>query len=322
MTDEDIQKELKKLAERLDLKDLSETSKFPKFFEIDTVHACNARCVMCPVWKEPRKGGFMSNELFSKIVDEMKNYSDWINTVCLSRDGEPLLDKNIARKIKMLKDIGIKKVTLSTNASLLDEKKAKELIEAGLNDIMFSVDGATKETFEAIRKGLNFEEVRDNILRFIKLRDEYGEKPSIRIRMVLQEKNKNEGEDFKKFWKGKVRKQDTVYAKEMHSWGNQIENYEKKEGEIEKYSKVPCISPWSTMIIHFNGLVPLCGSDFDNKIILGNLNEQTMKGVWNSEEADKIRKIHKEGRRNEIPLCIGCNIWDLEVKKVYKEKDK
>ncbi len=308
--------ELKKLAERLNVKDVKDASSyFPKFFELDVAKMCNARCIMCPVWKNP--GGVMKEELFEKITREMGDYKDWINTVCLSRDGEPLIDKNLDKKIKLLKDYGIKKVTLSTNASLLDEDTAIKLIEAGLDDIMFSIDGTTKETFEAIRQGLNFEQVVDNVLNFIKIRGN-KEKPTIRIRMVLQEKNRNQEEDFKKFWAEKVGKQDTVYAKEMHNWGNQLDNYEGKENETEKYAKIPCISLWSTMIIHYDGKIPLCGSDFDNKYVLGDVSKQTIKEIWTSEKFNQLRKLHAEGKRNEISLCPACNIWDLGVKKIYK----
>ena len=42
----------------------------------------------------------------------------------------------------------------------------------------------------------------------------------------------------------------------------------------------------------------------------------------NTEELKKlaeIRKWHSSGDRNKIELCQGNNIWDLEIKKVYKK---
>ena len=73
------------------------------------------------------------------------------------------------------------------------------------------------------------------------------------------------------------------------------------------------------MVIHFNGKVPLCGCDFNNAYTLGDVNVQNIQEVWKSENYEKIRKIHSSGNRNEIPLCIGCNIWNLDEKYVYEK---
>ena len=94
---------LDKLASRLDLADIKESFYFPKYFEIETVNACNARCVMCTIddWEQSRNP-IMDEKLFSKFVDEISLYTDWIDTVCLNRDGEPTLDKNLHKKISRL----------------------------------------------------------------------------------------------------------------------------------------------------------------------------------------------------------------------------
>ena len=309
---------LKSLAERLNLEDLSQTFYFPKYFELETIRACNARCTMCTIPQWTTKGSKMQESLFSKISEEMSHYSGWINSVCLSRNGEPLLDKTLAEKIKILKHYGIKNVTFSTNASLLYEEKARELIESGLDDIRFSVDGATKETFEAVRKGLKYEEVLENCLRFIQLRNERGHIPRVQIRMVLQKANCHEEQVWRDFWKSKVSKNDIVYSKTMASWGNQLDSYEGQK-EIDRYALTPCISPWSTLIVHFNGKVPLCGCDFNHRVLLGDISTDSIQKVWQSQEYDNIRRLHASGNRNNIQLCRGCNIWDIEEKKVYNK---
>ncbi len=312
-----LEKELKFLADRLGLDNLSQAIDFPKYFEIETIRACNARCEMCPVWIHSEDHGRMEKKLFKKISTEMSNYSHWINSVCLSRNGEPLLDKFLPEKIKMLKEYGIKDVTFSTNASLLNTDKSIELIESGLDDIRFSIDGATKETFESIRKGLIFEEIVKNCLQFIKLRNERGHEPRIRIRMTLQDRNSHEEMQWKNFWRSKVSNNDFVYSKRINMWGNQLEGYDEKV-DVEKYSNIPCISLWSTMIVLYNGKVPLCGVDYKPLFELGDLNDSAIKQIWTSENYKNVKKIHSSGRRNDISLCRGCNIWDLKEKRIYK----
>ena len=63
-----LEKGLKSLADRLSLKNLSQALYFPKYFEVETIRACNANCTMCTVsqWKD--KNNRMSDKLFSKIT--------------------------------------------------------------------------------------------------------------------------------------------------------------------------------------------------------------------------------------------------------------
>ena len=130
----------KKLAKRIFLEDLNDCLKFPKYFEIESIRACNARCIMCTVnqWIV-HENPLMNFSLFEKIVEEMKNYSDWIEIVCFNRNGEPTLDKTIAQKVLMLKQIGIKKVRLITNGDLINSKLSESLLNSGIDKVIFLI---------------------------------------------------------------------------------------------------------------------------------------------------------------------------------------
>ena len=82
--------------------------------------------------------------MFEKIAAEMARYSDWIDAVCIQRAGEPLLDKKLGSRIQILKEAGIKKITMSTNASLLTQEKSVELLEAGLLQSLDRRDGLVR----------------------------------------------------------------------------------------------------------------------------------------------------------------------------------
>ena len=34
----------------------------------------------------------------------------------------------------------------------------------------------------------------------------------------------------------------------------------------------------------------------------------------------KIRDHHSSGNRNKIDICVGCQIWDSEIKSIYYKK--
>jgi len=312
--------ELDHIAQRLNLSDINETQYFPKYLQLETVRVCDARCPFCAIDQWDKSTPLMSDKLFEKIVSELAGYSHWIEAVCIQRAGEPLLDKKLGPRIKMLKDAGIKKVTMSTNASQLNQDKAIELLEAGLDDIMLSIDSIDKEAYEKIRIGLSFENVMNNIQGLFAVRDEIKPELIVRVRGVSfhdlnEEQGSKELERWEDFW-GKFKKpQDRIYMKQLHNWGNQVDLNSSKTGPGNGYYNDifhPCILPWSTMHITAMGIIALCSMDYDAKFSLGDLNHESITDVWRSDKWALIRGLHKSGNRNELAMCRGCKLFDLD----------
>ena len=299
----------KKLSQELGINNLNECIQFPKYFEIETVNACNARCVMCTVdeWTG-NDSVLMSDNLFDKYVKEVAKFSTWIEIICLNRDGEPTLDKNIALKIKKLKNVGIKKVRFVTNAQNLDEKLSKEVLEAGIDEIMFSIDSINKTTYESIRIKLDFDKVIKNTNAYIKLRNSINPSSKVTIRMVEMPQNTEEKEEWLNYWNNKVSKIDSVYTMPMHNWGSQFGkiNHDK----VKYYSTKACISPFSSMAIHSNGNVGICAADFNSKYLMGDFSKNTIQEIWQNNLFNEVRDSHLSQNRNNYEICQGCDIWD------------
>ena len=83
--------------------------KFPKYIEIETVNACNARCPMCTINDWERNYPVMKDDVWNKISDDIIKNKNHIKRVSLYRDGEPLIDKKMASRIHKLNKNGIKK---------------------------------------------------------------------------------------------------------------------------------------------------------------------------------------------------------------------
>ena len=303
------------LKQKLNLDRFEDYLRFPMYYEIETVNACNASCKMCTVNKWQRNGNpFMNDTLFRKMADELINNRNIVRTVNLSRDGEPLLDRKLEERITYLKKGRIKHITFSTNAALLTERRALSLLKSGLDEIMFSIDGLKKETFEKIRAGLNFEKITNNVLQFIKLRNSMATTVKIRVRMVIQKENLSEVEEWGKYWRGVLQKQDSVHAKNVHSWANTLENFIAVK-ETTKLS-TPCTSTFSTMIIRYNGDVTICPLDYDFKYVSGNIGDRSIKDIWqNGIHFKNFRELHLQGMRDEFDFCKGCRLWDSEESK-------
>lgn len=298
----------KEMAKRIYLDTLEECFYYPRYFTIETCNNCNAQCIMCPKGQKGIKNiQVMEDMLFNKILNEISQYSSWIMMICLNSDGEPLLDKGISTKIKKLKNIGIKHVNISTNASLLTPQKIEELLESGLDDIRISLDGYEKKTYEKIRRGLKYDVVKENVLNLIKMRDAAQSKMEIRIRMVELDENLQERKEWMEYWKSKLRKSDKVQIMPMHTWSQKIANEE--QGQIEFYSNKPCVSVFSSFTINYDGKVQLCDSDIEQQYIMGDIKENSIKDIWQGEKFEMIRKYHANGQRNHIKICRGCDHW-------------
>ncbi len=321
-TPQQLELEMRDLARRLKLENIAQAMRFPRFVLVETVHACNSRCPFCTVDKWKTDTPFMPDALFDKIADELIRHADWIFYVYLQKAGEPLLDKKIAPRIRRLKAGGIKRINLSTNASLLTETKAVELMEAGLDEIMLSIDSLEKEEYESLRPGLKFETVMDNIHTVFKMRDRIKPDMLIRIRGILfKDLETPEGkafiENWERFWNGLKKEQDRIYMKRPHSWGNQ----HSWQDNIPQYDLCyhPCILPWSTFNINSDGSVPLCGQDYEAKHCMGNVNDNTIQEIWTGEPFQEVRRLHSQGNRNELSFCRGCRLFDEEFS---LEKDR
>ena len=293
----------KELGKRIFLKELSECEMFPKYLEIEPVDICNARCVMCKAGRHEKngRGNVMSMELFEKIVMQLQPYAQWIEMISLTGRGESLLDRTLESKIQKLKDIGIKQICVSTNAALLSEERVKSLFSSGLNDLRISIDSVRKTVYEKIR-GLNFDDVIRNSEMAIRIRNEMFPDIPIRIRAVELPENEGEREEWEAFWLQRI--SDIDIAHFLPYVANQM-------GETSDIIvKKPCISPFSTMIIRSKGQVDLCCVDFTyGEMELGNVQESTIIEIWRGEKLRIVRKMHLEGKRDEISLCRGCVAW-------------
>ena len=134
---------------------------------------------MCGIDFDNRIKHVMTDQIFNKITEEISEYKEHIRKVNLYLDCEPLMDKYLHEKIHKLKRVGVGKVNIATNASILFANRIVEIIEAGLDEAYISIDSLSKEKYETIRKRLKFESVYNNILELINIRNQMKSNLSI-----------------------------------------------------------------------------------------------------------------------------------------------
>lgn len=129
--------------------------------------------------------------------------------------------------------------------------------------------------------------------------------------MIKQEENKDEWDNYYDFWTKYTSEVDRVYFHNIFNWGGQLDNYKSISKSFEP--NLPCVALWSLMVFFANGDVPLCNVDYNNKFSTGNVMKTSIKDLWSSKIMNSRRKLHLDGNKKDISLCINCNVWD-EVK--------
>jgi MoaA/NifB/PqqE/SkfB family radical SAM enzyme len=155
---------------------------------IEPTNLCNLDCRTCMrnVWDEPL--GKMSDETFLKVMDGVKQFSA-TPSVFFGGFGEPLVHPNIIDMVKSAKTAGAE-VELITNGILLNEMVSGKLMEAGLDRIWVSIDGATPESYEDVRLGAALPQVIENLMGLQKICTITGHSlPKLGIAFVAMKRN-------------------------------------------------------------------------------------------------------------------------------------
>jgi MoaA/NifB/PqqE/SkfB family radical SAM enzyme len=285
---------------------LHELVRYPKYVSIEVIDFCNARCVMCGVDPDRRSRQKLPPEIFDKLLGELAENAEHVRWVSLGGNGEALADSGLEDKVARLKQAGIRRVHVTTNASLLTEARAEGLLRAGIDYVGISLDSLDKATFEAIRIGLNFDDVYRNLRNFIWARDALRPETQIRIQMVAQDLNAGEQEDFMRHWTEHLMSHDQVVIQRVFGWGR-IRDLEPRSAAA---NAIPCITLWGSMDIYADGKVHMCCNDTNGDIVVGDTRTHSLAEIWQGPEMTRIRELHLNHQRHTIELCDGCMTWN------------
>ncbi len=146
----------------------------PYVIFVDPSDACNFKCNFCPtsdrvLMKEvQRPWQQMPLDIFRKIVDDISQFEQPLKVLRLYKDGEPLINKNLAEMIRYAKASSrILSVDTTTNASLLTKERGLELVEAGLDAVNISIYGVNDSQYQEFSSTkIRFSQILNNVRGF------------------------------------------------------------------------------------------------------------------------------------------------------------
>jgi MoaA/NifB/PqqE/SkfB family radical SAM enzyme len=269
---------------------------FPLHLDIESTNRCNLRCEYCTRNTMTDAVGDMDQALFERIIDEGARHG--LASIKLNRRGEPLLHPQLPGLIRYAKHKGVLDVQFNTNAMLLTQGKARAVIEAGLDRIIFSLDGVDKATFEAMRPGAVYETVARNIRDFVALRNDMGlSAPLTRVQMTVSAGNVDQVPGYIALWRDTVNKIGFNLRREPMPAGGE------KHGLGEQY---PCPQLWQRMAVYRDGETVMCCGDWHKRHVLGNAGRDSIADMWRSEPFEHVRSLHASGRPGDFFLCKDC----------------
>lgn len=266
---------------------------FPLHVDFEVSSRCNLSCPMCfrRHFNNSQEFVDMDFQLFAKGVDECA--SNNLYSIRLSWRGESTSHPQLLEMIKYAKKAGIKEVSFLSNGSILNTDFNMKLIEAGLDYITISVD-ALRENYNRLRNPLDFDQMVKEISNLYELKEKYGNGfPKIKVQGIYEYIN-NDIEEYLFTFENIT---DNISVNVKH-------DYELMN--VEQEDNLYCPYLWQRITITAFGLIPLCISDWDLDIPIGNLRECTIKDVWRGKQMNSYRKLHLENRRLELKPCRKC----------------
>lgn len=307
------------------------TVPYPPFIEVEVTTKCHLKCRMCEhtYWSEPQVN--MTFAQFKHILDQFPKLK-WIG---LTGIGESFMNPDFMKIISYVKSKGIY-IELFDTFLFFNETNIRELIRLGLDRLVLSMDGATKETYEKLRIGSNFNKVVENIKAFVRLKSELNAHfPQLDVYFIVTKENVHEVPQYVDLAHeigidGIIRFTALLHPFEEIK-GIAIDIPEEIVEEAEKRAKkykmavawnknVPPMNErrpladctdWIMPFIFVTGhVIPCCATneanrrEFQKFHSFGNIFQTPFKEIWHSKNYVGFRKAVHDGITP--PQCVGC----------------
>ena len=286
----------------------------PLAVSVEPGTACNLHCPECPTGAGilGRPKGLMPLSLFSSIIEDM---SPELTVLNLYLQGEPLLHPGFTEMVKVASQKNIYTIT-STNGQVFDRKIAEDLVDNGLSEIYFSLDGVTQTTYEKYRKGGDIEKVKKAIKTLAEVkREKEKSDPLIVVQFIVFKHNEHEIEEFRSL--AKVLGADRAEIKTAQF--NEFSNGEVEPPEDPRYRRYAdaaalklkgrtynhCWKSWMSMVFTWNGAALPCCYDKDGIYAMGSYSKGKFNAIWYGEKNRHFKTMILQ-RKRDIDICKNC----------------
>jgi len=287
------------------------TSGMPPAVSVELTNRCNLNCPECMTGSGDmsRDSGFMSEDLFGKIINELAPYLYNIN---LYFQGEPMLHPGFFSMLKKCRGLNS---LVSTNGHFLSAENSEKLALSGLRMLLVSLDGMDEATYSAYRVNGSFSEVIKGIRNVTDAVRRNQSELKVVIQFLVNRFNEHQVAEARKFAREvradlRLKSMQIISRNGFKKWLPSHKGYSRYDIKCKEYtlkSSLPdrCARLWFNPVITWNGLVLPCCFDKNASHIMGDLNEESFRDIWTGPRFKLFRWSVLKGRKmNEI--CLNC----------------
>ena len=278
---------------------------------VELTNNCNLKCRECVTGsgRMKRERGFMDFSLYSRILRELRPYLLNIN---LYFQGEPLLHPDILSFITASR--GINSV-ISTNGHYLSEDISYGIVKSGLKKIIISLDGIDQETYAAYRRAGDIKKVIKGIENLSESKRQLLSSMKIEIQVLVNRLNEHQVPELKKLAASngaslRLKSMQVLDEKKAGQWmpaENRFRRYRLSPEGYKSRNELPdrCARMWFNPVITWDGKVIPCCFDKNADHIMGSLQNDSFREIW---EGPKYRLFRKSvlTDRGMIDICRTC----------------
>lgn len=275
------------------------------YINLEPVNICNYHCELCRTnlrdWV-PRKSASIKDA--RRIIAPIASNLQVVNLY--GTRGEPLLHTDLEAFVALVKSATAAKARVTSNGSLVTERRAKGLLNAGLDQIVFAIDGLSQRSYAAYRKGGNLNQVIDNLKRFCELKSQGGYKTRVVFQFIPMTNNEHEIPGLAEFAYGlgvdMVKLKISTSATNNPDYRSKNASYRSHARQMEVFQ---CPQGLDNLFIDPNGYCyPCCYAEGYPHMMLGDATEASTDSIWNKSELWELRRSFSEQK--------GFNAFCLE----------
>ena len=289
------------------------TAAFPSQVIVDLTEVCNLACIHCPhpefKKSEHYAARYLDPDLNAKMVEEVRTHGKGLTQyIRYTGEGEPLVHPRCYDILEhAVQESGVL-VSLTTNGTIMNEKRIQKLLDSGLDLIDISVDAFTPETYAKVRVNGDLNVTRANVQKLLGMVEDSRARTKVIVSFIEQPQNAHEAQDFESFWKDQGAKY--VVVRRLHSGAGaviNIANLLRREGAGE--ARRPCLYPWERIVINPRGTLVFCPQDWVHGSVVADYNVTTIRETWQGEFYRRLREAHLKSDFSAHSFCGNCPDW-------------
>ncbi|MBS0150355.1 MAG: radical SAM protein [Nitrospira sp.] len=289
------------------------TAEFPSQVIIDVTEVCNLACIHCPhpefKKSEYYSACYLEPELNAKIVDEVRDHGQgYTQYIRYSSEGEPLVHPKGYEMIEYAARNSGVYVTLTTNGTIMNEKRTRRLLDSGVHMIDISIDAFTPETYAKIRVNGDLDVTRKNVLNLLAWIKQTSSPTKVVVSFIEQPENRQEAVKFQTFWEEQG--VDFAVIRRLHSAAGAVINVASMMRSEQLYQqRRPCVYPWERIVLNPRGHLAFCPADWNHGSTIADYRTSTVSQIWQSEFYRKLREAHLSNKFASHGFCGQCPDW-------------